>query len=501
MSEAAPVKAVRRVWSYRVKVPLLIILVSVATALTVSAAIAISARQWLTADLHDHATAVAQSLARGLVIHMARDDVWEAFEAVKAVSNVEGGPPHCDVVVLDRGGRIFVSSDPLRFGVGQNASALSAPLARALAVSVQPGESTVVDSKDQKGEFSAIQTPLLSTDQELIGTLLMSYSHAAFAQRYHETLKTLTLITGGLVILLLPLGWWLGHRLAAPMTRVTDTLYRLGSLAAQQSPLLSAQDVGTPALEPRSEIARLEHSLVRLQAQLSEKEELQRQFIAADRLAAIGRMTAGVAHEINNPLAGMLNALSNLRRDPGLVQKTVGLLERGLEQIRQTLSALLIETKTNARPLTPSDVEDLRLLVSSQAEGKNLALHWSYRIDGDLPLPAAPVRQIVLNLLLNAVQASDSWIDFDAGLEDRQLVLKIANDGKEFPPSQRPRPFAPLASGEGHGLGLWASHQLVTSLGGYIALASDGQRTQFEVRLPLQTAWKQTVHPMEVEIA
>ena len=73
-------------WSYRVKVPLLITAVSVMTALAVSLAIAVTARHWLREDLHDHASAVAQSLARGLVVHIARDDVWEAFEAVRAVA-------------------------------------------------------------------------------------------------------------------------------------------------------------------------------------------------------------------------------------------------------------------------------------------------------------------------------------------------------------------------------------------------------------------------------
>ena len=125
----------------------------------------------------------------------------------------------------------------------------------------------------------------------------------------------------------------------------------------------------------------------------------------------------------------------------------------------------------------------------------------SYRIDNELAVPAAPVRQIVLNLLLNAVQASTSWIEFDAGLVDGQLLFKVANDGREFPTSQMHQPFAPLESGEGHGLGLWASHQLVTSLGGSITLSSQSNRTQFDVRLPLQQAWTQPILRVEAESA
>ena len=134
-------------WSYRVKVPMLITGVAVATALAISLAIAISARHWLREDLHDHASAVAQSLARGLVVHIARDDVWEAFEAVRAVAAVDGGPQRCDVVVLDRNGLVFVSSDPLRFPVRASDRALTAALHVAARMSAKPGEPAIGEAR------------------------------------------------------------------------------------------------------------------------------------------------------------------------------------------------------------------------------------------------------------------------------------------------------------------------------------------------------------------
>lgn len=474
-------------WSYRAKVPLLITAISVVTALTISAAIAVSARHWLREDLNDHAAAVAQSLARGLVSHLARDDVWEAFEAVRAVAQVEGGSPRCEVVVLDRHNRVFVSSDPSRFAIHAATRSLDEPLQRAARLQSKPGQVAVGEVRLDGESFAIVGMPLLSADQELVGTLLLSYSHAVFAQRYTDTVTTLALITAGLILTLIPLGWWLGHRLAMPVSRVTEALYRLGEEAAAKS----SDYVGTPPASrarqtPSSELDRLEHSLAQLQRQLDDKERLQQQFIAADRLAAIGRLTAGVAHEINNPLAGMLNALSNLRKDPSLTGKTVAMLERGLEQIRTTLSALLIETRTAHRSLSPIDVEDLRVLVLPQAERKRLQLDWRYAVDGELPLPAAPIRQVLLNLLLNAVQAAESLVVFSASLEDGVLLVRVANDGRTLPPPRESEPFEPGAGGEGNGLGLWASHQLVTSLGGSIAIASPPNQTVFEVRLPLQ---------------
>ncbi len=474
-------------WSYRVKVPLLITSISVVTALAISVAIALLARHWLREDLHDHATAVAQSLARGLVVHIARDDVWEAFEAVRAVAAVEGGAPRCDVVVLDRNKLVFVSSDPVRFGLRSPIAVLTEPLRRASLLSARPGNLAVGELREDGDAYAIVGMPLLSADKEVIGTLLMSYSHAIFAERYRDTIVTLTGITAGLVLLLIPFGWWLGHRVANPVARVTDALYRLGEETATRSTAYTAEAAAAPSAPPAtaSELDRLEHSLALLQEQLDEKEKLQRQFIAADRLAAIGRMTSGVAHEINNPLAGMLNALSNLRRDPTLLPKTVALLERGLEQIRQTLSALLIETKTSHRPLTPSDIEDLRVLVQPQSQHKRVQLVWNYPITGELAVPAAPVRQVVLNLLLNALHAAESRVEFSASTDHGCLTIRVLNDGLEFPRALRDHPFEPGVGTEGTGLGLWASHQLVGSLGGRITLSAGSGRTEFGVELPL----------------
>lgn len=213
-----------RTWSYRAKVPLLITAISVLTALAISSAIALSARHWLREDLHDHAAAVAQSLARGLIVHIARDDVWEAFEAVRAIAAVDGGPQRSDVVVLDRNNAVFVSSDPLRYGVGAALVALSAPLRSAAALEARQGQAVLAETRADDEAYAVVKLPLLSADQEPIGTLLMSYSHAVFEQRYRDTIATLSGITLGLVVLLMPLGWWVGHRLASPVARVTDAL-------------------------------------------------------------------------------------------------------------------------------------------------------------------------------------------------------------------------------------------------------------------------------------
>src|SRR5687768_15386749 len=176
-----------RSWPYRVRIPLLIIGVSLTTALAIALAVAVSARNWLRADLRAHAIAESQSLARGLVAHLMRDDVWEAFGAVSAVATA-AGDSHRDVVVLGRDERVYVSSDPKRFPLQSPRSSLKGPLSQATALSGSPGKPAVIDTSDDSGSYSVIRLPIVSSDREPLGTLLMSYSHSLFAKHYADTL-------------------------------------------------------------------------------------------------------------------------------------------------------------------------------------------------------------------------------------------------------------------------------------------------------------------------
>jgi len=268
---------------------LLIVAVSLATALAISLTMASFAEKWLKEALHQHASSVSQSLARSVLIQVSHDDFWEAFEAIRAVVSVEGGPQYCHVVVLDRHRKVFVSSDPARFAIGSSTSTLSGPLDRAdkLPRSARP---VVVDTRSDGEWFAVVNMPLASTDGELIGNLLMSFSHRASAVRVGEAVSTVALITVGIAAVLCPLGWWLGHRVASPVTRATDVLYRMAEdAAAKSSPRASSTRNATPLpLQPTSELDRLEHSVAALQLQLREKEQLQESFRALTELSAVG---------------------------------------------------------------------------------------------------------------------------------------------------------------------------------------------------------------------
>lgn len=194
----------------------------------------------------------------------------------------------------------------------------------------------------------------------------------------------------------------------------------------------------------------------------------------------------------------MLNAISTHRRhataDP-LTARTLSLLDRGLKQIRDTVGALLVEARwphdsLNPPDLEQADLEDIHTLVAPDAQKQSVHLDWRNEIRTPVALPASQVRQILLNLLLNAIQASDPGDTVLCCLRtvERALHLRVSNHGRPITTEQMQHLFEPFVSGSGagSGLGLWVTYQLVSQLDGRIEVSSgEGEETRFDVFLPL----------------
>ena len=117
-------------------------------------------------------------------------------------------------------------------------------------------------------------------------------------------------------------------------------------------------------------------------------------------------------------------------------------------------------------------------------------MHWNSDIREDLPLPATAIRQILLNLTLNAIQAAG---ESDNGRAEarifsngQQLGMEIRNNGVPIPQADLERIFEPFLTGRtgGTGLGLWITYQIVEQLQGEIIAMSDDDQTLFRITLP-----------------
>ena len=213
---------------------------------------------------------------------------------------------------------------------------------------------------------------------------------------------------------------------------------------------------------------------------LRERELLDNKLAEEEKLASLGRLASGIAHEINNPLGGMLNAVDALKRHgerESVRATSTRLLEQGLFGIRDLVRSTLMAYRSDRRlvDLSAQDFNDLRLLVESELKRKSLTCAWQNDIVGTVAVPAGAVRDAVLNLLLNACQASPEGgtICVRATADTSTLTVHIEDQGGGMPERLKHYLAAPEAGrapvdGRG-GLGLWMVKRLIEDTGGAVA--------------------------------
>ncbi len=471
--------------SFRYKIPVRGSILILVTAFIITASLMFRTYDDLRQDLLISSESMGRVLAKTLVPALLHDDVWQAYEIINspyAPASHEDAIQADLVVVLDNAARIYVSTQPRQHPMLTEVSAIGpefAFLQRTLRDASQTA-ATVVEPPDSAHIYMA--TPLLS-DGVPLGTLVMGYSRSLFLPRFLNIAKRAALITLISLAVLLPVSWYWGHRMAKPLVQLAECMGKIGPTIPQQ--------LTCELYESKDEIGQVGVSFKRMLLELKEKEALEKQMVVADHLAAIGRLTAGIAHEINNPLGGMLNAINTFKchgvLDPRTV-KTLSLLERGLLQIRNTVAALLVEVKPGNQILTPQDIEDVRTLVAPDAGKKSIRLIWDNELGEAVDLPSTPVRQTLINLLLNALQATNDkgYVRCHIWAVEHQLYIEVENDGRHIPPEQMKHlfePFSPLSE-SGHGLGLWVNYQIVQQLGGDIQVDSVPGCTCFSIVLP-----------------
>ena len=131
----------------------------------------------------------------------------------------------------------------------------------------------------------------------------------------------------------------------------------------------------------------------------------------------------------------------------------------------------------------------MRTLLLPNVDGKRVRLDWQNSLTEPLPLPSTEVRQILLNLLLNAVDAVDKNGRVSSAItpSETELMVRVENDGESLNDHQLQHLFEPFVESrhKGKGLGLWMTYQLATQLRGRIEAQSQPGRTVFTVTLPI----------------
>ena len=281
-----------------------------------------------------------------------------------------------------------------------------------------------------------------------------------------------------------------------------DTLVvrRINGLAREMTryPL---EDIQTESLpKGDDEIGALSLNFQELCARLSlSQKELattREQAFQNEKLAAVGRLAAGVAHEINNPLNGMLNCVKSLRTSPEdatLTRRYLPLLDKGLKRIGNIVQQLLHLGRQE--PLTPrlTDIDGLikDSLVLLEYATKNIDLKLDLTLTRSHLVDAQALQQIIVNICLNATQAMPSGgsLSVTSAELGNRISLSFTDTGDGISPEDIPHIFDPFFTtkeiGRGSGLGLSVTHSLVQRMGGEITVESaKGKGTCFTITIP-----------------
>ncbi len=484
--------------SYRQRLPLSLSIAAVATAVLMALALGLQTLKNLREDQGRNALRLGHAMSDVLIQALRHDDVWLAYSLLRGP---ERASADATWILVDETGRVFASNRPTRYRVDQRLAEvlpwLPPPAPGQSVASVGATHPNVLTSaiggptdSGQDRPRRLLRLPLSTdgtSDGAAVGELIALLSDAPFLARFDEILHGGLLVTTGVLAVLLPLGWVWGRRMAAPLAALAECMTRVGEV--------DPRALHCPVPQGDSEIGQLGQRFSEMVAALAEQQDLEHQMLQSERLAAVGRVAAGVAHEINNPLGGMLMAIDTFRRrQPADLHavRLLDLLDRGLQQIQHAVSALLVEARLDGRPLTPQDLEDVRTLARPESAAPGATLTWENGLSGPVPLPANLVRQLLLNLLLNAQQAvdSDGRLAVQIVHAPSDLRIQVENSGEPIPPDRLNRLFEPYPSRrpDRQGLGLWVCYQIVTQLGGTIEAQTDERSTRLRVHLPIGSA-------------
>jgi len=234
------------------------------------------------------------------------------------------------------------------------------------------------------------------------------------------------------------------------------------------------------------------------------KKELQAardSFIQAEKMASIGTLTAGISHEINNPLAGIKNCMTRIEREPENMKQNLSYIElinEAIDRIEKIIKPLLSFSRKSELKFSLNPVEHLidnaLLLTDYRIKKSNIIVE--KRIDPNIFIFTSinHLEQVLINLILNGIDAIDDrkktspeiqgkliFIVFE---DEQNIFIKVIDNGYGVPENLKSKIFDPFFTtkepGKGTGLGLYVSYNILKDLGGtLIAESKEGEGSEF----------------------
>jgi two-component system NtrC family sensor kinase len=331
-----------------------------------------------------------------------------------------------------------------------------------------------------------------SPDESVLGVMQMDISYAQMSGMLNRsftqlmTISILIALITSLIVLAL-IRQWVTH----PVKDLLDGTRRVAD-----------GEIGHIIPVGEAELGGLARAFNKMQEKLLSS---QRQLITAEKLASIGKLAASVAHEINNPLTGILTFAEDLvesadPQDPRLSDYDV--IRRQAIRCRQIVRQLLDFSRQDQPNLRPIDMNEILLhtieFVSKQAVFRNIVIKTDLQ-DALPPITADPIQieQVFLDLLVNAAEAMPEGglisISSLSHAKKQEVEVLVRDTGPGIAEENLPRIFEPFFStkgGKSMGIGLAVSWNIINQHGGRLEVESEqGKGVTFHILMP----WKRTM--------
>lgn len=256
--------------------------------------------------------------------------------------------------------------------------------------------------------------------------------------------------------------------------------------------------IAEPEISELNRISReINHLAENLETSISRRKQLENDLARNEKLAALGRVASGVAHEVRNPLASMkmkIQLAARHKSDEAKLEKTFEVLLEEINRLDGLVKKLLEvsrPSKLDFAELNLKNILERRIsLLREKAESGNVRIET--RLEKDLPIEAdgAKLAQVFDNLLLNGLEAMPAGgiLSVSAVRRNSQVVIEIKDSGAGIPAEIKERLFEPFftTKDQGTGLGLAISREIIEAHGGRLDAAENDGGAKFVVELPVQ---------------